>query len=261
MTKARVNGIQLRGILTPVAIACVSTFTLHAQSFVNKELVFNGSFELVNKPPTTFDQLDRAEDWNTVTLGLAELFDKTAKAKTVGIPENFYGKIDPVDGDHYAGFFSWKDDQRFNYDGDPQDPFKPGWNSYSEYPQVRLNAPLKEGHTYELSFSVALAQNSDRAISGIGAFVSPVKLDYPNRSFLKERPQVVESDLMEERGKWVEIKGTFKADGGEQYLVIGTFPTAIFETKRIIEGADNQFAYFYLDHISLQEVPADSGKN
>jgi hypothetical protein len=240
-----------------VMMACCPTAGLHAQSFANKELVFNGGFELVNKPPTTFDQLGRAEDWGTVTLGLAELFDKGASVKTVGIPENFYGKMDPLEGEHYAGFFSWKDDQRFNYEGDAQDPFKPGWNSYSEYPQIRLVKPLVEGHTYELSFHVALAQNSDRAISGIGAFVSPVALNYPNRSFLKERPQVVETDLLQERGKWVEVKGTFKADGGEQFLVIGTFPTAIFETKRIIEGADNQYAYFYLDQVSLQEVPAN----
>lgn len=242
-------------------LAFVPWHTLSAQALMGKELVFNGNFELVNKPPTTFDQLSRAEDWGTVTLGLAELFDSTASVKTVGIPENFYGKIKPVEGEHYAGFFAWKDDQRFNFEGDPEDPFKPGWNSYSEYPWVRLNAPLQEGHTYEISFQVALAQNSDRAISGIGAFVSPVVLNYPNRSFLKERPQVVETDLLEERGKWVEVKGTFKADGGEQYIVIGTFPTAIFETKRIIEGADNQYAYFYLDQVSLKEVPGEPVKN
>jgi hypothetical protein len=50
------------------------------------------------------------------------------------------------------------------------------------------------------------------------------------------------------------VKGTFKAEGGERYLIIGTFPTAIFETKRIIDGPDNQFAYFYLDQIELREI-------
>ncbi len=240
-----------------VLLTFIPAFTSSAQAPEGKELVFNGGFELVNKPPTTFDQLGRAEDWGTVTLGLAELFDRTASVKTVGIPENYYGKIEPFEGEHYAGFFSWKDDQRFNFEGDAQDPFKPGWNSYSEYPWVRLNEPLQEGHTYELGFHVALAQNSDRAISGIGAFFSPVELNYPNRGFLKERPQVVETDLLEARGQWVEVKGTFKADGGEKYLIIGTFPTAIFETKRIIEGADNQYAYFYLDQVSLKEVPGE----
>jgi hypothetical protein len=219
-------------------------------------LVVNGGFETVDKEPTTFDQLTRAQGWGDVTIGLAELFSKEAKEKTVGIPANFYGNMEPAEGAHYAGFFAWKDDQRRNYEGDPQDPFMPGWNAYSEYPWTKLSQPLKEGHVYEISFRVALAQNSDRAIAGIGAYVSPVELNYPNRSFLKERPQVVEEKMLDQRGVWTEVKGTFTADGGEQYLVLGTFPTAIFETKRIIEGLDNQFAYFYLDQVVLKEVPS-----
>lgn len=232
-----------------------------AQAPAPANLVINGGFETVSKEPVTFDQLGRADGWGNVNLGLADLFSRSAPPKTVGIPENFYGKMEPAEGAHYAGFFAWKDDQRFNFEGDAQDPFKPGWNSYSEYPWTRLAAPLKEGVTYEVSFKVALAQNSDRAVAGIGAYLSPVKLDYKNRSFLKERPQVVEVKILEERGTWTEVKGTFKADGGEQYLVIGTYPTAIFETKRIIEGADNQFAYYYLDDVRLMEKGNEPGRN
>lgn len=237
-----------------LSMALVHAFTISAQSIENKNFVVNGGFEAVSRSPTTFDQLERAVGWRNVTLGLADLFDKSASVKTVGIPVNFYGSIAPEEGERYAGFFAWKDDQRTNYEGGPEDPFKPGWSSYSEYPITKLATPLQEGHHYEVSFRVALAQNSDRAVAGIGAFASPVDLNYPNRSFLKERPQVVDTVIFAERGRWVEVKGTFLADGGEQYLVIGTFPTALFETKRIIEGMDNQFAYYYLDHVLLKEV-------
>lgn len=239
-----------------VLVAFLQPTASKGQSGNLVNLVQNGGFEAVAKEPNTFDQLTRAEGWGDVTIGMAEVFSRQASVKTVGIPENFYGTMEPAEGARYAGFFAWKDDQRRDYDGDPEDPFKPGWNAYSEYPWTKLPAPLKEGHTYAISFKVALAQNSDRAVAGIGAFVSPIKLSYQNRRFLVERPQVVEDKILEERGVWVEVSGTFKADGGEQFLVIGTFPTAIFDTKRIIDGYDNQYAYYYLDHVSLTEVPA-----
>lgn len=240
-----------------VLTSALALFTLEAafaQTPIGPNLVPNGGFEMLDKEPKTFDQLSLASGWGNVTIGYSEVFGPEAKAKTVGIPENFYGTIKPVEGGHYAGFFSWKDDKQRNYEGDAQDPFEPGWSAYSEYPWIELLSPLKEGHVYEITFHVALAGNSDRAVSGIGAYVSPLELHYQNREFMTERPQVVEDTIMEDRGTWKEVKGTFKAEGGERYLIIGTFPTAIFETKRIIDGPDNQFAYFYLDQIELREV-------
>lgn len=225
-----------------------------AQGGEVQNLVPNGSFEEINREPTTFDQLSRAQGWDNVTIGMAELFSTKASVKTVGIPENFYGSIEPQDGERYAGFFAWKDDQRRDYDSDPEDPFRPGWSAYSEYPWITLPRLLKEGQEYEVSFHVALAGNSDRAVAGIGAYLSPLKLNYQNRSFLRERSQVVEVKILKERNTWVEIKGRFKAEGNEEYLIIGTFPTAIFDTERIIEGHDNQFAYYYLDNVVLREV-------
>ncbi len=237
--------------------ACMATGAAIAQSSEAQNLVPNGSFEDITKEPTTFDQLSRAEGWNNVTIGMAELFSNRATVKTVGIPENFYGTMEPQNGDRYAGFFAWKDDQRRDFDSDPEDPFMPGWSAYSEYPWITLPRLLKEGQEYEVSFQVALAGNSDRAVAGIGAYLSPLKLNYQNRSFLRERPQVVEEKILKERGVWVEVKGRFKADGDEEYLIIGTFPTAIFDTERIIEGPDNQYAYYYLDNIVLKEVHED----
>ena len=231
-----------------------------AQEEGSGNMLLNGGFEIVAKEPVTFDQLNRADGWDCVTLGMGELFSKAAPPKTVGIPINFYGNIEPFEGAHYAGFMAWKDDQRNNFGGEPDDPFRPGWNAYSEYPITELPATLKEGHTYEVSFQVALAGNSDRATAGIGAVLSPVRLHYQHRAFLGERPQVVEEKVLEERDKWVEVKGRFKADGDERYLIIGMFPTAIYETKRIIQGPDNQYAYYYLDNVVLREVMAEDEK-
>lgn len=234
-------------------LVLLGTGAVSAQDTPTPDLVPNGGFEQVAKEPTTFDQLSNASGWSNVTIGFSELFSKQAPARTIGIPDNEYGHMAPQEGERYAGFFAWKDDQRGSFSGD--DPFQPGWNVYSEYLITELDAPLVEGRTYAVSFQVALAGNSDRAISGIGAHCSPVPLKYNNRKFMQERPQVSADGILAEKGKWVEVSGTFTADGGERYLVLGTFPTASFETKRIVEGPDNQYAYYYIDHVVLKEMP------
>lgn len=222
---------------------------------IGEELVRNGGFELTEGRIYTFDQLKAAFGWSNVNLGLSEMFDKSAPAKTVGIPGNEYGSIEPKEGERYAGFFAWKDDMRRNWGaGGNEDPFEPGWNVYSEYAQSELVAPLVEGKTYELSFWIALSGNSDRAVSGIGAYCSPYLLHEENRRFLQERPVAFTEKIENKKGEWVEVKGTFVADGGEQFIVVGVYPYVGFDTQRMIVDYDNQYAYYYLDGISLKEV-------
>lgn len=238
--------------LSPVLV--LLPFIAPAQQPEITELVRNGGFEFVEHEPDTYDLLKDAVGWDNVTIGYSELFSKSAPAKTVGIPENDYGKMDPQEGQHYAGFFAWKDDQKRSFT-EGEDTYVPGWSAYSEYPITELLEPLQEGHEYEVSFWVALSGNSDRAVSGIGAHFSLEKLNYQHRHFLDEKPQVSVDDLVDERGKWVQVKDTFEADGGERFIIIGAFPAAGFDTKRMIEGLDNKYAYYYLDGITVKEVP------
>lgn len=218
------------------------------------ELVRNGGFEQVSKAPSTYDQLNLATGWTNATLGLPELFDKKAAAKTVGIPVNDYGTMEPVEGDRYAGFMGWKNDVRGTFGGSIHDDLtKPGWNAYSEYLRTELIAPLKAGVKYEMVFHVALAANSDRAIQGVGAVVDTRALYQNNRKFVEAIPQVFTDELITEKGVWKEVRGTFTAQGGEQHLVIGIFPYVGLETGEVIDGPDNRYAYFYVDGVSLTE--------
>ncbi|HEX2618303.1 MAG TPA: hypothetical protein VHL57_12220 [Flavobacteriales bacterium] len=239
----------MRTILTTGCLAA-ALCTL-AQS---KPLLQNGGFEILDKEPTTYDQLKYATEWTNVTIGYSELFTKGAPAKTIGIPDNDYGHMDPKEGEYYAGFCAWKDDVRADPNGDPDDPFQPGWNVYSEYLMAPLNIPMVEGHTYHVVIHFALSGNSDRAVAGLGAYFSPMPLHYEHRKFLQERPQVVGDSLLAEKGKWVTVEGEFVADGGERYIVLGCFPTATFDTKKLIEGPDNRYAYYYVDAVKVEEV-------
>jgi hypothetical protein len=167
--------------------AVALSLTANAQTAF--ELVSNGGFEVVTAQPTTFDQLDLVEGWSNVTIGLSDVFDSTAAAKTVGLPENMYGKVNPSEGGRCVGFFAWKDDKRRTWEPGHSDPFMQGWSSYSEYLMTQLTAPLEEGREYAFSMDVMLAGGSDRAVSALGGYFSPEPLKYQHRRFLQERPK------------------------------------------------------------------------
>jgi len=240
------------------ALFVCASFSINAQLGVGEELVRNGSFEMIEKTPKTYDQIKYATGWKNVTLAMSELFDKKASHKTVGIPANDYGTMEPADGENYAGFMGWKADVRLDLGAaDPEDVFKPGWNEYSEYLQGELLQPLEKGARYEVSFKVALAGNSDRSIMGVGAFLWKHPQAYQHRKFMEEVPDVFLEEIITEKEKWVEIKGTFTARGGEQAIVIGVFPYVGLESENITEGYDNRYAYYYVDSISLKRLPEE----
>ncbi|MBL8009058.1 MAG: hypothetical protein JNJ64_00515 [Flavobacteriales bacterium] len=238
----------------PLPLALLS-WLLIGEVGLAQNLVPNGGFESVRGKLSALDQIGRAEGWSPVTLGSADLFARDAGHPDVGVPGNLYGSLEPVEGDRYAGLFAWKDDGRFNaYEEGRQDPFAPGWNVYAEYIRIELTRPLVEGEQVRVRFKAALAPMSDRAVSGLGAYCSPVALHGDHRRFLQEKAQVASSVILDQWGVWVEVSGTFEADGGERHLVIGTFPYVGFEAARVVEGPDNKFAYYYIDAVSVEAV-------
>jgi hypothetical protein len=245
----------MKGTVPLFALFVLPTLSVAQSNVPGEELVRNGGFELLDKEVVTYDQLPAASGWTNANLGLCDVFVPTASPKTVGVPENDYGTMKPFEGENYAGFVGWKDDVRRNFGAtDPAEVFMPGWNFYSEYPQVEFVRPLEEDKEYEVVFRVALSGNSDRAIQGLAAYPGHEKLTYNHRKFLEVFPEVEYEPLITEKEKWTEIRGRFKADGGEQFLVIGVFPYLGLVSERIIEGNDNQYAYFYLDGVSVKEV-------
>ncbi len=224
-------------------------------------LIKNGGFEEFVKPVTTWKQLGRATGWSNPNTGSADVFDKAASHKTVGIPDNELGTgTSAFDGEHYAGFVAFKEAERKNWkrmlDGN-ESPFSASYQSYSEYVQTALTAPLTAGQKYDVSFRVKLANGSDRAVSGIGAYLSPVQLAYHNNQFLQEKPQVSSARKINNKQDWTEITGTFTAEGNEKFLVIGAFINGGFESEKVIDGPDSKRAYYYLDGISVKLHPEE----
>ena len=235
----------------------VSTFALAQGQGPN--LVKNSGFDDLSSSVSTWDQLELSSGWSNANKGSADIFSKEAKASNVGIPDNELGSSAPFDGDHYAGFLAWKDDQRKNWKrtvyGHDNEFTKEAWKQYSEYLQIELSEPLQAGKKYEISFRVSLANSSDRAVSAIGAYCSPVMIAENHRHFLDVKPQVFSTQVISDRQNWVEVKGEFMAEGSEKYVVFGAFPSAGMEKMDVIEGPDNQRAYYYLDGVSVKFAP------
>lgn len=223
-------------------------------------LVNNGSFENTDPAVKTWDQLGRATGWSNANGGSADVFTKLGCTTTVGIPDNELGSTTPFEGESYAGIVAWKDDMRPNWkrvlNGRDESPFKPAWNKYSEYMQMALASPLTAGQKYDISFMVKLADKSDRAVSGLGAYCSPVMLNYAHRHHLAELADVSSATILDNKKDWVEVKGMFTADGDEKYIIVGAFGPNM-ETSKVIEGPDNQRAYYYIDAIKLNLHPED----
>ena len=224
-------------------------------------LIKNGGFEELTTPVRTWDQLDHASGWSNANIASADLFSKDACPTTVGIPDGEVGTgASAFDGEHFAGFVAYKDDQRHNWKrflSGKEDPFRPAYQKYSEYLETALDAPLTAGQKYDVTFRVKLANGSDRAVSGIGAYLSPIELKYNHRHFLEEKPQVSTAKIVDNKQDWTVVTGTFTAEGNEKYVVIGAFTNGGFESSKVIDGADNQRAYYYLDGVSLTMHPED----
>ncbi len=254
-TPLKQTTIEMKSRYQVGALACLIAGAAMAQAAPN--LVKNPGFEEVTKPVRTWAQLSRATGWSNANNGSCDLFDKGACY--VSVPDNDLGTGTPAaDGERYAGFVAFKDDQRPNWKSifwSDEEARTPGYQRYSEYMQTELSAPLVAGQQYDISFRVKLAGGSDRAVSGLGAYASPTQLAYHHNHFLTEKPQVSASKVVNDKQNWTEVKGSFTADGTEKFLILGAFPSVGMEKTTMVEGADNQHAYYYIDGISVNIHP------
>lgn len=245
-------------LLTTGALAPVVT----AQD-QHPNLVQNGGFETLAEPVTTWDQLDRATGWSNANLGSVDVYGKGAASNTVGIPQNDQGSTEAFEGASYAGFVAWKDEQQPTWPKALNEPMwwnkhdMTDWNPYTEYLQIALGSPLTAGQKYVVKFQVKLAGNSDRAVSGIGAYMAPNEVALRHCGPIMEMPDVVHKEVVRDRQNWTTVTGVFTADGTERFVVIGAFPEADMKKENAVEGWDQQRAYYYIDGVEVRLKPED----
>lgn len=233
--------------------AASASISATAQNLI-KNHEFNGAEKVTYRA-----QIHKADGWSDANGGSVDLFNKNAcKHNSAGIPKNFMGE--QASDANYAGFTAYYDDQTLSlyqsyYQGELT--YVSGYGSYSEYLQGELSEGLVAGQTYVFSVDVSLADKSGRAVKGLGVYFSKDKVENSNNKALSLKPQIVFDEYVEDKQNWVKLTGTFVAEGGERYFVLGAFE-GTFDAKSIVEPKkenDNKRAYYYVNGTSVVKFP------
>ncbi len=192
------------------------------------------------------------------------------------IPKNNFGYQWPKHGEAYIAmdFFTYYYRQFDN----PSTR-----NMYRNFLQGSLKKTLKPGRKYQLTFFVSVRgndvsgrENGDLSSPGgvsnldvwltdqnfCGDFNLHLKLvDEYGRSKKPNAPQIRNSRdrILADTGRWMQVKGTFRADGGESRFLVGVFADSgdIRYEQVYPERTENLFTVsYYLDDFSLTPLPS-----
>jgi hypothetical protein len=112
---------------------------------------------------------------------------------------------------------------------------------------------LRQGHEYCVSFYVSVAEKCKYVTDGIGLYLSvDSAVDYTINTNLSFVPQISNpaGNIIYDTLNWVQISGTYIANGGEKYLTIGNFKD---DANTMIDSTSStgNSAYYFIDDVSV----------
>lgn len=201
-------------------------------------LVPNPSFDSPKICPTGISQLATCSPpWFSGNGATPDTHNECSSSTDAQVPKNFRGTQSVHSGTGYAGMYVYR---------------KQG--EIREYAEVKLDSPLVANQQYTISFFVSLSDQSNWAIRKMGVFFSVGPVSAPKTQMaLSVTPQFVsDQGWLKEKDGWTQVTGKFVATGGEDHITIGNFDRdSIIDTKRVAVHLDSDFAYYYLDDVSL----------
>ena len=205
-------------------------------------LVPNGSFEATTGKVKKPGAIDEVTGWTSPTGAKADVFLPN-KLLTINVPENMFGKEVAKEGSNYVGIVAYSYNDKV-----PR-----------SYAMVKLDAPLKKGVRYCVTFNVSLAEASKYACNQLGA-------NFSNKPFATEtKTSIIDVAHVQHRDNkiinmtynWEKICGVFEAKGGEKYLTIGNFiknenvKTETNKKPKEMKVVQALSAYYFLDDVSV----------
>jgi OOP family OmpA-OmpF porin len=230
-----------------------------------QNLVPDSSFENNKYLPMDFSAVNASNYWSIPSWGTSDLFckcDRQTKINRnklypeVDVPQNSMGNQLAHSGNCYAGIFVFSH------------------GNYREYLQTALTTPLQKNKTYRFTMHISLADYSCASVDQLGVCFLNHRSDYQSSEVISDL-QPVYADVGRMPGNdisnWHRISVTYKAQGGESYVLFGSFDihklrkTKIKAPKEIrtrINQTAERDAYYYIDDVSLVEIqvsePADT---
>jgi len=226
-------------------------FFLFYQFALAQNLIADSSFESNKFIPITYSAIDASYSWSSPSRGTTDLFckcnKKDIKITKVNVPTNSMGTQDAHSGKCYAGIFA----------------VSHGY--YREYLQTSLSSPLQANKEYILTMFVSLSDYSPLAVDKIGVCFLNKNVKFEHSDEITElRPTYIpiEDEVGMDVEEWHEINLHYKAKGGENTLIIGSFAikrlwktgnTVPPEISSPIYKRVQRDAYYYFDDISMHE--------
>jgi hypothetical protein len=135
----------------------------------------------------------------------------------------------------------------------------------------RLRNPLQAGKIYCSTIFVNLVDKSPLAINGFGMYFGGSDLDtikyYARLPLTFIMPQVSNptGNIINDTAYWLPVTGTFVANGGEKYLVVGNFKSDAATNTALSVGnytAPIAFSEYFVDQVSCVELdPEFAGRD
>jgi outer membrane protein OmpA-like peptidoglycan-associated protein len=219
-------------------------------------LVPNGSFEANDGKIKSLGQLDKVTSWLSPTGAKTDAFinnkikDPKKDKLYNSVEQNAYGKEKAKEGVNYVGIVAYSYNDKM-----PR-----------TYAMVKLDAPLKKGVRYCVTFNVSLAEASKYACNQLGANFSNKPFATDTKTSIIDVAHVQQRDnkIINATYNWEKICGVYEAKGGEKYLTIGNFiknENVKTETNKKPKDMDAEVipaAYYYLDEVSVVMMDASA---
>lgn len=213
-------------------------FLLSAYEGRPQNLVLNGNFETYTSCPSGLNQLSNAQYWiNPSPAASPDYYHECSTHPYSAVPNNIIGYQQPLSGLAYGGIIIY-------------------WVTvdYREYLEVSLSSPLIAGNCYYFEMYMNLGGNCKYTHGEIGVYFSNTPITGVNNwNPLPYTPQIVNaSGNTPDTLNWTLVTGTYTAQGGETYLIIGNFNNDA-NTGIIMynNNAPISSTYIYIDDVSL----------
>ncbi len=194
-------------------------------------------------------QLGYAPPWNSPTGGTPDIFNSCAINNYYSTPSNGWGFQHPHLGNCYAGV------GLYSFNGTISN-----CNSYYiEYIQIELDSPLINQESYCGSFYINLINRSAIAIKNIGVYFSDTNISLQTPCELNFNPQIKDTNFIIDTTNWTLIYGRYIAHGGERYIIIGNFDSALnTDTIHVNATFPIQSSGYYIDDVNVHCCTCDS---
>lgn len=228
----------------------LTTFLLliAASAYAQPNLVPNAGFENVNQCPVNQNDYAAMQNWYPVLSTSTDFYNACSNYPDAGVPQNFLGNQQAHSGNGYAGIVL--------YLNNPQ-------MEYREYIGVKLSQALQAGKKYCVSFYVAQADSAGLHTNTVAAYIGDSIYPTPWYAItaLPYTPQIQTTQYIENNTGWKLVEGEYTAQGGEQYLAIGSFTNDANTTFGPNSLTPNPFgpnqmymqSYVYVDDVELKE--------